>query len=169
MAILVLGCLFINIIGYHLIFYFRQLEIKSEMKRLILAQPNSEDENDFVIPVDDKSTMAKLEWEGDDEFSFNGDMYDVIEKKVENNKLIIRSLADKRETALIKKYSKLNNEGNARGKTALLMNLVNSAYVFSSIPDGFRESNLKPFKIYFRSCIGSSKTQEVLTPPPQHC
>jgi len=49
-AILLLSSLFLNITGYHLVFYFRQAEIKAEMKKALPAQAGSEDENNFVFP-----------------------------------------------------------------------------------------------------------------------
>src|SRR6185295_12150122 len=95
-------CFLLNITGYHIIFYLRQEEIKAEMRAAIRMQAYSEDETDFVFSVNDKQSMSQLEWEGDDEFSFNGEMYDVIEKKiidarpndsVGHGKLIIRAIA----------------------------------------------------------------------------
>ena len=53
------------------------------MRAAIRMQTYSEDETDFVFSVNDKQSMKQLDWEGNDEFSFNGEMYDVIEKKTE--------------------------------------------------------------------------------------
>ncbi len=77
-------CFLLNITGYHIIFYLRQEEIKAEMREAIRLQTYSGDETDFVFLLNDKQSMKQLQWEGDDEFSFNGEMYDVIEKKTEN-------------------------------------------------------------------------------------
>jgi hypothetical protein len=51
------------------------------MKEAIRTQTYSEDETDFIFSLNDKQGIKQLDWEGDDEFSFNGEMYDVIERK----------------------------------------------------------------------------------------
>src|SRR5689334_24395148 len=96
-------CFLLNITAYHLIFYFRQEKIKTEMREGIRMQRYSEHETDFTFSLNDKRSIDQLAWEGDDEFSFNGEMYDVIEKKNENGRLIIRAIADNRETDLLNK------------------------------------------------------------------
>lgn len=166
-VILIISCLFINIIGYHIIFYFWQQEIKLEMKKRVLAQPANKDENDFIFSLNDKAAITKLEWENDDEFSFNGEMYDVIETKIENNTLLIRSLSDKRETALIKKYAGINNENNSKSKSALLLKLISNSYLFTPVSNSLAQVPVKPSRILFQSQIIPSIISDVLTPPPQ--
>ncbi|HEV8508719.1 MAG TPA: hypothetical protein VGQ53_25165 [Chitinophagaceae bacterium] len=101
--ILLCICFFLNITGYHIIFYLRQEGMKAQMRETIRMQTYSEHETDFVFGVNDKHSIDQLDWEGDKEFRFNGEMYDVVEKKIEDGELIIRSIADKRETALLNK------------------------------------------------------------------
>jgi hypothetical protein len=76
--------------------------------------------------------MDQLDWEGDDEFSFKGEMYDVIEKKIEDGKLIIRSIADRRETALLNTLRGHWNQNEKSNKVAdelfqLLQSLFHSS------------------------------------------
>ena len=125
-------CFLLNITGYHIIFYLRQQEIKAEMRAAIRMQTYSEGETDFVFSANDKQSMKQLDWEGDDEFSYNGEMYDVIEKKTENGKLIIRSIADKQETALLNKAKDHWNQNEKSNKVAdelfqLLQSLFHSS------------------------------------------
>lgn len=168
-SILLLCCLLLNVVGYHLIFYFRQQAIKLEMKNLILSHPGSEDENDFIIPISDRTASGKLNWEGDDEFSFDGAMYDVIEKKVENGELVIRALADKRETALVQKYNRINGSRHSDNSTASLVKFVTSQYLqednnitFTTQRISLLQNRVQPINI-------SSATHDVLTPPPRNC
>ena len=111
-------CFLLNIIGYHVIFYLRQEGIKTEMREAIRMQTYSADETDFVFLLKDKQSMSQLDWEGDEEFSYNGEMYDVIEKKTEAGKLIIRSIADKQETALLNKVKDHWNQNEKSNKVA---------------------------------------------------
>jgi hypothetical protein len=140
-----------------------------DMKELIRTQPDNEDGIDFVFSIDDKSSLAQLEWEGDDEFSLNGEMYDVIEKKTENNKLLIRCLNDAKETTLVKKYSKMNYERNTENKTAWLIKLVSSSYLFEEANNIFFKPVYRRIQTYFYSQNVFSLAQEVLTPPPRYC
>ena len=139
------------------------------MKEIIRTQPGNEDEDDFVFSLDDKTNLAQLKWDGDDEFSLNGEMYDVIGKKIENNKLIIRCLSDKKETALVKKYSKVNNETNSKNKTALLIKLVSSLYVCEEEPGIFFKPLPADTQTFFYAQKDFTLAHEVLTPPPQYC
>jgi len=139
------------------------------MKELIRTHPGNEDETDFAFTLEDTTSIAQLKWDGDDEFSLNGEMYDVIEKKIENNKLIIRCLSDKKETALVKKYSKMNNENNSKNKTALLIKLVSSSYLSEEEPGIFVKPVYIHTQTYFYSQKVFSLAHEVLTPPPQCC
>jgi len=47
-VILLSFCFLLNIAGYHIIFYLRQEEIKSEMRAAIRLQSYSEHETDFA-------------------------------------------------------------------------------------------------------------------------
>jgi len=137
------------------------------MKKLILSQPSGEDENDFIFSINDKQAQARLGWDGDDEFSFNGDMYDVIEKKIENGMIIIRALADKKETALIQKYSRISGENHSRHKTALLVQLVNSLYLPSVDAISFIKWQFRSVRILLHPVMIVPGVHDVLTPPPR--
>lgn len=137
------------------------------MKKSIRLQTNSEAETDFVFSVNDKLSIEKLDWEDDDEFNLNGEMYDVIEKKVEGSKLIIRCLADKKETALLNKLDDHWKENDKSNKIAnelfqLLQTLFHHSgsegVAFIEITEYDRHLPLKklPFGII-----------KIPTPPPQ--
>ena len=160
--------LFLNVIGYHVVFRLRQAEVKAEMKKLLRSNMNNKDVEQFVFSLKDRDAIEKLEWEGDDEFSLDGKMYDVIEKRTENGKLIIRCISDEKETILIKKYEQINNEaGNSKGKTALLIKLIGSSYLATSASD-LSINDFQPIqKTSFTDGIISIDHPDVLTPPPQ--
>jgi hypothetical protein len=137
------------------------------MKRAILAQAKSERENDLVFSLNDNKAMKQLVWDGDDEFSLNGEMYDLIQKKTNGDKLIIRALADKKETALLRKAIDNCKENGRSNKIASdLFQLLQSLFYSS----GFSESGLiKPLKyrFYFSSEELCYRMKEIPTPPPQ--
>jgi hypothetical protein len=137
------------------------------MKRAIRMQAKSEEENDFVFLLSDKNAMKQLNWDGDDEFSLNGEMYDVIETRIENNKIIIRTLADKKETTLLKKYATMNRKNSSKNNSSLLLKLVSSSYIVTSNTTIFIKFSTGTSKTFFQSKISSSLVCDVLTPPPQ--
>ena len=160
-------CFLLNITGYHIIFYLRQQEIKVEMRAAIRMQIYSEDETDFVFLLNDKQSMKQLDWEGDDEFSYNDEMYDVIEKKIENGQLIIRSIADKQETALLNKAKDHWNQNEKSNKVAdELFQLLQSLFHSSKTEELVL---IKPSenRISFISLRLPSQVKKIPTPPPR--
>jgi len=136
------------------------------MKRSLLHSDNKEVDL-LVFSLNDKKNIEKLEWEEDDEFELNGEMYDVIEKKTQNGKLIIRCLNDKKETELIKNYEKINKEDNSKNRTALLLKLLDNTSNSPVTIELFIKNILKPVKISLCSIAISSCYYDVLTPPPR--
>lgn len=167
MVIFLSVCLLLDIIGYHFIFYLRQEEIKAEMREAIRLQTYSEHETDFVFSLDDKKGIKQLDWEGDDEFSFNGEMYDVIEKKTENGKMIIRAIADGQETALLNKAKDHWNQNEKSNKVAdELFQLLQSLF-HSSKTEEFVVIKPSANKISFISLLLPSEVIKIPTPPPR--
>ena len=138
------------------------------MKRSLLLH-SSKEEDLFVLSLNDKKELEKLEWEGDDEFELNGEMYDVIEKKNKDGKLIIRCISDKKETALLSQYEKINREANSKNKSALLLKIVGHAYISPAIVSISLEPEPMIARFLFNTEILSSYCHDVLTPPPQVC
>ena len=175
-VICLLVCFLLNITGYHIIFYLRQEQIKTEMRVAIRMRTYSEDETDFVFLLNDKQSMKQLNWEGDDEFSYKGEMYDVIEKKIEDArpndpvgqaKLIIRSIADKQETALLDKVKDHWNQNEKSNKVAdELFQLLQSLFHSSKAEELVL---IKPSvnRIPFISLPLPSQVKKIPTPPPR--
>ena len=140
------------------------------MKKMIRSSLSKEEEQVFIFSLNDKIRLAKLEWEDDHEFRLDEKMYDVIEQKTENGKLIIRCISDEKETALVKEYEAMNkNEmsGNSPGsKTITLINLFSyylpaeNSLSFTSEMNVFQASFLLPDNI-------SKGHKKIFTPPPQ--
>jgi hypothetical protein len=136
------------------------------MKKAILLQESSRYETDLTYSLNDQASMKQLHWEGDDEFSLNGEMYDVVQKKVEGNKLIIRALADEKETALLDKASDNWKENGRSNKIAndlfqLLQNLFHQTSEDIIIIKPLR------FGIHCSSETLSFRAKKIPSPPPQ--
>ena len=160
-------CFLLNITGYQAIFYLRQQEIKAEMREAIRMQAYSEHETDFSFSVNDRHRMDQLDWEGKDEFCFNGEMYDVIEKKIENGKVIIRAIADQRETALLNKAKDQWNQSEKSNRAADELFQVLQSLFYASKTDEVVYIKPSKDKIFFISPQLPTRVKQIPTPPPR--
>lgn len=155
------------ITGYHFFFHIRQWQIKAAVQKKLRQDINSQNTELFVFSLTKQEGVAGPEWEGDDEFRLNGEMFDVIEKRIENGKMFVRCISDKKETALLKDYERINKEGNSKRKSESLLKLMVSSF----LPEpnfAIRNKDIpSPVNIPFQSEIIPSYRQDVLTPPPQ--
>ena len=136
------------------------------MRNLIRSNSFKQEQQVFTFLINDKTRLSKLEW-GDDEFSYDGKMYDVIEKKAEGDKLIIHCINDKKETELLNKLTDSWKENERSNKIA------NDLFQFMQTL--FHENDSR--KISQQSSITYSslflldklplQTKKIPTPPPQ--
>lgn len=140
------------------------------MKRMLRRQVNSQDELVFHFPLHDMYSTGSPQWENDNEFSLHGKMYDVIEKREENGRLIVRCISDEKEMELIKKFQKVLEKqfGNsAKKRSASLLQLITAPF---TIPTTFIPSSLmltlhNEFAIL--RCSIHAACRDVITPPPR--
>lgn len=171
-AILLLGCLGLNLTGYHVVFHFRKAGLRMAMKRMMRRQVRSRDEVVFSFSLTEQNRHNKPEWEDENEFRLHGKMYDVIGKKVENGKLVVRCISDDKETELINKYEDVLDKQlgkSSKHRTAALIKLFTSPY---TIPSTFLQTAfVNPAKKLFpRHQPGIVAVyRDVITPPPRFC
>lgn len=75
----------------------------------------------------------QLNWDNDNEFSYKGQMYDVIEKKVQDGVLLIKCISDKNETALLDNYLSNQRNNSNNQPVSYLLKIVTNAFFRSSI------------------------------------
>lgn len=127
---------------------------------------NQKAQKDVVLICLDKEESAKLYWEDENEFRYKGEMYDVIEKKTEGNKVLIRCVSDEKETALLNEYQK-NNKRNASNSS--IVQLVTTAFVLPAddtlrIPERIVDNYFKDYSFHLQNTVST-----VLLPPPDVC
>lgn len=162
-SILLLTCLSLTFSGYHLIFYLQRAALKSEMKTFLKDQKTHKD----VVQINfTNEELSQLEWEGDDEFFFQGEMYDVIQKKNDGNKTVILCIPDKKETALLNEYQKTHKRNTSSSVTAQLFSMQ---FV---LPDNYSlQRPQKSIQKYFGQHFFSLKSlaSAIISPPPDVC
>lgn len=169
-TILLLGCLCLNVTGYHIIFHFRKAALKIAMQRMLRRQAHNQDELVFHFPLNAPPGTESPEWEDDNEFSLGGKMYDVIEKRAENGKLFVRCISDEKEMELIKQYQEVLEKqfGNsAKKRSASLLKLLSTPF---TIPSTFIAASINvilhnEYPVFH--CNLQVTCKEVITPPPR--
>ncbi len=169
-VILLLLCFSVQITGYHLYFHYRQIDMKRAVRKRIRRRvdPSMTEFMTFPITSDDKEAMP--EWIGEYEFTFRGEMYDVLDKKIEGGQMIIRCLNDKKEKNLIDYYKSLTRKDfgeKSKKRTSLLLKLACNFYtsavamLTATSPNaGNQTGDMRRYSLAFVTC-------EVPTPPPQ--
>lgn len=163
-AILLFICLFFTVLGYHFIFYVQLTSAKAEMQKILPHIKDNAHITEFHLSAEE---AQNLNWDDDNEFSYKGQMYDVIEKKIQNGALVIKCISDKNETALLDNY--LSNQRNTSGNqpVSYLLKIVTNAFVRSSIIcPAIPEKNLQTQFLPYYSPT-SFINFPVLTQPPK--
>lgn len=127
-AILLFTCFCLMLLGYHLVFNFQLAAVKSEMRAFLKTEKKHKD----VVQISLNEKEAKqLYWENENEFHYNGEMYDVIETTKTEDQLVVRCVPDNKETALINEYQKNNKRNHSN---SLAVQLITIQFV---VPSGF--------------------------------
>ena len=93
------------------------------MKAFLQNRKNNKGVTQLSFSVEESK---QLYWENSHEFRYNGEMYDVIEKKSGKAQIIIRCVSNTKETALLNEYQK-NNKRNA--SNSIIAQLITAQFV----------------------------------------
>lgn len=161
-----------QVFGYHLVFQYRKFDLKKSAKRMLRRRidPALTETFSFPLLAGDKEEMPV--WVDQFEFRYHDQLFDVIEKKVVGDRLVIRCLNDIKEKQLIDHYKMLaqqdfNQKSKKRSLFMLKMlgkALTSSAITFNTEPvyQAILHSDSRPYSL-------SSIFTKVLTPPPRFC
>ena len=106
-----------NQIGYYFVMLNSQYELKESMMQKVLQKIKNEDLN--IISLTDNGD--KIYWEAEDEkneFSFKGEMYDIVRTETVNGNVLLYCINDKMEEQLIDKYNSITKNNSAEDKNA---------------------------------------------------
>jgi hypothetical protein len=105
---LILACLYTG--GLFLAFQAKKASIKNEVRAYLNQNPNAAGEFLEFGFKNNAVTNNGFEWEDSHEFSYKGEMYDVISLDYKKDKLIIHCIKDTEENVLIQLYSKMQGK-----------------------------------------------------------
>jgi hypothetical protein len=119
--ILLLTCLFIYESGYLFLYCIQQYQIKTEIKAYIRSHPAEQGTQFSFKMVNGKIQEHNFNWLNEnDEFSFSGELYDVISIKETNGSITIHAINDEDESQLIAAYNKHQQQKQNTSLTQLL-------------------------------------------------
>jgi hypothetical protein len=136
---------------------------KIEMKRNIRWSRSNDDVVEFSF---DQLEAARLEWEDEEEFKLDGEMYDMVDKEMQNGILIVRCIPDKREQQLLENYQK-DVARNTKDSKWSVIKLTITPFAPSFFDKLLHpEKSFSKQQVVFTSTI-VSQSLSILTPPPK--
>jgi len=151
-----------NIVGYYLLFSYVKNNIQKEVRREIRQGLAEKDLTIITVPVSDESGICWLK--AGKEFTYRGEMFDVVKIKIVKDKKCFYCINDTKEKKLISDFSK-NNESGPKARKLL----SNFQYIYILQGGCFLNIIETSNHAY---CIGSFVTasivKEVTLPPPKN-
>lgn len=160
-AIILMFFLF-NIVGYYLWFSYVKNNIQKEIRQEIRKGLEDKDLTLITIPIDDESGLCWIK--PGKEFTYHGEMFDVVKIKISNNKKYIYCINDTKEKKLIADFSKNNESSGPKARKSP----ANFHYIFviqsESLHLILEFSNLN---YCIKSFDIASAIKEITIPPPK--
>ena len=97
--------LFAPVLTVYFYLQFEKAAIRREIKWKMIA--GMDEEELVLLKFTKEETQTKLRWEHSKEFEYNGQMYDIVSKKVKGDSIFYRCWWDHEETKLNKSLKKL--------------------------------------------------------------
>lgn len=131
---------------------------------------NPEEQEELVLAVaDGQPTDVSFRWEEEKEFHYQGKMYDLISKKMIDDKLHIRCIEDSKEEQLLKQLTDIQErkEGTPTKSKSILQFLFAALFIRPEISLGL--PNTATSVSYYDHYLSSftAREKEVLSPPPR--
>jgi len=164
-GILLLFCLIAPIIATFIFLYYQKKQVRKEIKQQIIA---GIDKTELVLlKFTEEEAQTELRWKHSKEFEYDGQMYDIVEKKVKNRITYYWCLWDKKETKLNKQWDELLTY--ALGKDPKIKENQKRSINFYNSLFHSKENVWKSFRSQSKikhSCLYSFNYSSVSFPPP---
>ncbi|HUR66080.1 MAG TPA: hypothetical protein VMZ03_06985, partial [Chitinophagaceae bacterium] len=109
----------------------RKADIKRAAKKRMRLGVDPSVTEQFTFALNASSRDGGPEWVEDNEFIFQGEMYDVVEKRIEGDRMIVRCISDKQEKKLMVHYKKLVEKDfgeRSKKKASVFLKLITTLY-----------------------------------------
>jgi hypothetical protein len=161
-SFLLIIILFFNIFGYQVYFTMLQNSVRKEIKSRIREGINEADLTIIVISDDNRKEITWIK--PLKEFTFHGNLYDVVRVSDKEGKIIYSCINDTRESKLLKDFASKSESGN---KARKLLSNISLNFIYENC--SFFLFNNSTAHIYKPSSFMIvSKSIETSDPPPKH-
>lgn len=114
-AIVLTSLLFVSLFGFQISFIAQRAVVHRQMAQKIKAEKKKA-ATQFVFSTSAYSSLRKFE--GEKEFSWQGNMYDVVDKYTDGNNVIITAYLDHKETSILAKFVAMFEEDDCTSNTS---------------------------------------------------
>ena len=154
--------------GYHLYYMYSRWNLGATMMTRLRNGSTRNRQRVFeVYPVSQKD---RTKWMHEKEFSYQDEMYDVVGRSVEGNRIILHCVSDHEENQLVAQYEKITKNDFGRkqsGKSRQLLQLAASLYIQQALIIDFSIARQEPLHHAGPCSCLPDCTRRVLTPPPR--
>jgi len=135
------------------------------MKKILRQSRNREHLLELSFNAEE---IQKIHWEDENEFRWQGEMYDVVSKKMQGDRLVITCISDKEEERLLAHYLATTEQNQKKSKNSLAKFVTDNFVNSESLQLQTCCFVLK--KIFFESATTLlSRCSAIITPPPKVC
>lgn len=169
---MLVSVLIFHLFGYFAVFKVMQQNIKKQIKTTIKQGVPENELHCFRFPADkDLQREMGIRWLEKKEFTYKGNMYDVVHKQSDGEFVIYKCVNDTQEKVLFAGLDKqLRNAMNKESKNSKTLNLLlkfNILYFNQSKLHLNPDFNTSEFTFIFKPKYFYHISKEILTPPPQ--
>lgn len=167
-AILLLLSFCIQLRGYQIYFQYRREKIREAVRSESRYNRNREQTVTFAFT---KNEVAHIQWEKEDEFRYQGEMFDVLHQQVKDDTVILLCKKDEKERELVDNYFNfLKNDlplAAKNKKSSWLIQLLNTYFSPTAFTQKLDFALVNPIHWVQITDPLFSRNTEVLTPPPK--
>lgn len=169
---MIVGVLVFHLFGYFAVFKAMQFNVKKQIKTAIKQGVPESELASFRLPSN-RILQEKMgiRWKEDHEFSYKGNMYDVVNTQTDGDFVILKCINDTQEKTLFaglenQVKSTMNTE-QTKSKTLNILQKFNLLYYTQKTLHLEKTQNEFQFAFKFHPAYYYNLNQDVITPPPQ--
>lgn len=159
-------------VGYFVFSKVERYQIRKKVKRKIAHQLDELELTKLTFDLTSKEYQS-LEWEHEHEFKYKNEMYDVVKKTVQNNRIDLYCIEDNEENILNKKLENLIeiflNHRPQKDSIPILKKLIKNFYLkdlFRRDVPYFHAENTNEFELI--QAYSDLVFIEIPVPPPEY-
>ena len=171
LSILFLFIFLFNLAGYYVVFTIMQQSAKRDMKAFIKKNPETDELEKVVISSKEMSSSAIFKFTDDNEFIYNGELFDVVSKTTDGDNTVFYCLDDRNEEKLfagLNEHIKNNCDQNSASKNLSLQLIKN--IIKEALPDNYSEMKPSQYITFLYSDFNPilhKQFIQVIAPPPK--